>query len=160
MNTATRPAALRPAPAPTLDDRLALARLAMDARLAAASADMLIRTAHIPTPDVEIGPPILTAPDRPLAQLLTRAAHRLATVGWSQHSAVTGAGAICPLWAIRAEAGSEREEGEARSLLLEAIRSEAPDVVSVPYWNARQTGPSVPIRMLHTAARLADHRGI
>ena len=159
MNTATRPAPLRPAPAPTLEDRLTFARHAMDARLDAASADMLIRTAHIPIPDVEIGPPIL-ATDRPLAQLLTRAAHRLATGRWSRDSAIDSTGAICPLYAIQLEASSDAEEGEARTLLLQAIRGEQPDVVSIPYWNARQTGPAAPIRMLQQAAALAQTRGV
>lgn len=140
-------------PTLSLDDRLALTHLAMDHHLGGAGVQYDIRTAHIEIPDVEIGPPILVA-DRPIARLLERAARRLAAGRWSQHSATDSTGAICPLYAIHLEAGSDAEEGEARTLLLQAIRVEDRSVVSIPRWNSQQSGPAAPIRMLQAAARL------
>jgi hypothetical protein len=139
----------------TLDERFALASLAMDNRLNGAGLTFDVNTAGIPIPDVEIGPPILPADDRPIARLLERAASRLAAARWSRHTAVDSTGAICPLYAIHLEAGNDREEGEARTLLLQAIRGEDRNVVSIPHWNSRQGGPAAPIRMLQAAARLA-----
>lgn len=139
----------------TLDDRLALRSLAMDHHLDRAGLAFDVNTAGIPIPDVEIGPPILVADDQPVARLLERAASRLATARWSRHTAIDSTGAICPLHAIHLEAGSDAEEGEARTLLLQAIRVEAPNVVSIPRWNSQQRGPAAPVRMLQAAARLA-----
>ncbi|MFD7554132.1 hypothetical protein ACFV9E_06280 [Streptomyces sp. NPDC059835] len=154
IRTAAAPtqAAARPL---TLDERLALTGLAMDQRLGGAGLTFDVNTAGIPVPDVEIGPSILVADDQPTARLLERAARRLATARWSRHAAVDSTGAICPLYAIHLEASSDREEGEARTLLLQAIRVEDRNVVSIPHWNSRQSGPAVPIRMLQAAARLA-----
>ena len=144
------------APALTLEQKMTLSSLAMDGRLNGAGLAFDVNTAGIPIPDVEIGPPILAAADdQPIARLLERAAHRLATARWSRHTAIDSTGAICPLYAIHLEAGSDREEGEARTLLLQAIRVEDRTVVSIPYWNSRQSGPAAPIRMLQAAARLA-----
>lgn len=140
-------------PALTIEQKMALTHLAMDHHLGGAGVQYDIRTAHIEIPDVEIGPPILVA-DRPIARLLERAARRLAAGRWSQHSATDSTGAICPLYAIHLEAGSDAEEGEARTLLLQAIRVEDRSVVSIPRWNSQQSGPAAPIRMLQAAARL------
>ncbi|MFJ7269406.1 hypothetical protein ACIQV3_22640 [Streptomyces sp. NPDC099050] len=142
-------------PALTLEERLTLSGLAMNDRLGGAGVQYDVRTAHIEIPDVEISPPILVANGQPIARLLERAAHRLATGRWSRHTATDSTGAICPLHAIHLEAGSDREEGEARTLLLQAIRVEDRNVVSIPYWNSRQSGSAAPIRMLQAAARLA-----
>lgn len=142
-------------PALTFDERLALSPLVMDSRLGGAGVQYDIRTAHIEIPDVEIGPPILAADDQPIARLLERAALRLAAGRWSRHTAINSTGAICPLHAIHLEAGSDAEEGEARTLLLQAIRVEDRNVVSIPRWNSQQSGPAAPIRMLQAAARLA-----
>lgn len=139
----------------TLEEKMALASLAMDGRLNGAGLTIGVNTAHIPIPDVEIGPPILVADDLPIARLLERAATRLAAARWSRHSAIDSTGAICPLYAIHLEAGNDREEGEARTLLLQAIRAEDRHVVSIPHWNSQQSGPAAPIRMLQAAARLA-----
>ncbi|MFF3620042.1 hypothetical protein [Streptomyces sp. NPDC002467] len=156
--TATRTAAAptRAAARPlTLDEKLALAGLTMDERLGGAGLAFDVNTASTPIPDVEIGPPILVADDQPIARLLERAARRLTTARWSRHAAVDSTGAICPLHAIHLEAGNDRQEGEARTLLLQAIRAEDRTVVSIPHWNSRQSGPAAPIRMLQAAARLA-----
>ncbi|MFB6805458.1 hypothetical protein [Streptomyces sp. NPDC056387] len=155
--TATRTAAVRTrvaAPAPTLDDRLTLRSLAMDERLAGAHGDMAIRTAGIDTPDVsDLG--YVAQLDNPLAALLQRAQRRLEAAGWCRTAATDSTGAMCPLHAIHLEASSDTEEGEARTLLLRAIRAEDRTVVSIPHWNSRQSGPAAPIRMLQAAARLA-----
>lgn len=154
----TAPAAARvraAAPALTFEQKMALAHLAMDHHLGGAGVKYDVRTAHIEIPDVEIGPPILVTDDQPIARLLERAARRLAAGRWSRHAAIDSTGAICPLHAIHLEAGSDREEGEARTLLLQAIRVEDRNVASIPYWNSQQSGPAAPIRMLQAAARLA-----
>lgn len=153
--TATAARTRAAAPALTLEQRMALTHLAMDDRLETAGLAIAVNTASIPIPDVEIGPPLLVADGQPIARLLERAARRLATGRWSRHSATDSTGAICPLYAIHLEAGSDREEGEARTLLLQAIRVEDRNVVSIPHWNAQQHGPAAPIRMLYAAARLA-----
>ncbi|MFF5445469.1 hypothetical protein [Streptomyces sp. NPDC012888] len=146
------------APAPTLDDRLALTGLAMDTRLDRAGIRVSVATAHIDIPEPEIG--YIAHHDTPIADLLHRARHRLATAGWSRHTAIDGTGAMCPLHAIHLEARNAREEGEARSLLLQAIQAERPDVCSIPRWNSQQTGPAPALRMLGAAAGLATSRGL
>ncbi|MER6778468.1 MULTISPECIES: hypothetical protein [unclassified Streptomyces] len=154
MQTATRLGA-KPAAQPiTLDERLTLSSLAMDERLAGAHGDMAIRTAHIDTPDTsDLG--FVAQLDNPLAALLQRAQRRLEAAGWCRTAATDNTGAICPLHAIHLEASSDTEEGKARTLLLQAIRVEDRNVVSIPHWNSQQSGPAAPIRMLRAAARLA-----
>ncbi|MFE3577867.1 DUF6197 family protein [Streptomyces vinaceus] len=145
---------VRAAAALTLDERLAFRGLAMDDRLVDAHGDMAIRTAGIDTPDAsDLG--YVAQLDNPLAALLQRARCRLENAGWCRTAATDSTGAICPLHAIHLEASSDAEEGEARTLLLQAIRSEDRNVVSIPLWNSRQSGPAAPIRMLQAAARLA-----
>ncbi|MEV6580246.1 hypothetical protein AB0M92_19010 [Streptomyces sp. NPDC051582] len=164
MQAATR-LGTKPATRPiTLDDRLALRGLAMDERLDQAAADHLIRTAHIDIPHVETGPPILptqTSPYRtPIAQLLHQAQQQIAKPGgWSRDTAVEGS-AMCPLFAIRTYADGPGQEGQARTMFLDAIRAEWPHTAGVPRWNAQQPGPANPIRMLGNAAREADRRGL
>lgn len=147
------------APALTLDDRLALAHLEMDDRLATRSAAWAVDTAHIPleAPELLAPTPASSPYSTPVAAVLQEAHHLIATRGWCRRWLTDEAGALCLLGAIRTAAGGQGQlADQAEELLLEAIRLEQPDTSSVPSWNDVQRGPQPVLRMLARAARQAD----
>jgi hypothetical protein len=165
MTTTTLAPATRP-PTLDLDDRLALASLAMDERLDHAAVSFEVNTAHIPAdPPAEVTVPHLpqtAAPapyTTPLAALLHRARVRLQTDGWSREAALEEDGRRCAIGAIRREAASRWQADDACVLLLEAIqRHWAAD--TIPSWN-RQQGSVAPVLLaFDRAAELAHQRSI
>ncbi|MFJ7156425.1 hypothetical protein ACIQUQ_15935 [Streptomyces sp. NPDC101118] len=173
--TAGRPPAPESAPARglTLEDRLALADATMTARLAAAAVAYEVNTAHIPTGPLDLTDvvrlPLAPSPrppgeahTTPVAALLQRAHHRLATGGWCSGRLVDEDGARCLLGALRAEAhGDAGLEGSAADLLLDTIRRTfAADVPSVPRFNDAFATPSVPLRTLAQATTRAATQGL
>lgn len=165
MTTTTLAPATRP-PTLTLDDRLALAALAMDGRLDQAAVAFEVNTAHIPaeTP-VEITIPqvpqtAVPAPyTTPLAALLHRAATRLQTDGWTTECMVDEQGRRCPIGAIRVEADSRWQADDACVLLLEAIQRHW-QAETIPSWNARQTSVAPIMIAFGRAAELANNRNL
>lgn len=163
MTTATiAPAA---PPALTLDDRLALANLAMDDRLDQAAVAFEVNTARLPAePAVEITIPHLpqtAAPapySTPIAALLHRAAVRLETDGWARGS-LREDSRRCAIGAIRAEAANRHQADDASALLLDIVRREFGGD-TVPSWNDQQSSPRPVILALGRAAQHADARGI
>jgi hypothetical protein len=177
------PAVPRAAPDPTtptidldLEARLALVDAAMTVRLEQALVQLGIDAAHpetIPDPQgftVE-GLAAYTAtvprpaPDlypTPVAAVLQRAAGRLETDGWCRGAMRDASGARCLYGAIHREVGgSPGLESAALDILLAAIRREFdPGAETVPSFNDRLGGPRVALRLLDSAARLADARGM
>lgn len=150
----------KPAPL-SFDERLALAALAVDARINSAPLD-LAEVIRIP----ELAPEPLTptsAPARystPIAGVLHRARIRIENDGWLQGARRDEQGARCLDGAVRYEASSRNEAVDALTLLLESIQRDFPDVETVPSWNDAQTSPAPVLLALGRAAELADSRGI
>lgn len=134
------------APAPlTFDQRLALAVLSIDART---------ETEPFNLADV-VTAPVVTTP--PVAALLQRAHRRvLRDGGWSRDAARTGSGGLCLAEAIRAEARSHADEGEARLLLRQVLGGGDP----IPEMNRRLNSASHAAQVLSQAAITAATRGI
>ncbi|QTD96991.1 DUF6197 family protein [Streptomyces cyanogenus] len=155
MTTTTAPTT-RPPRALTFDERLALAPLAIDARIATTPLDL----ADVIRLPVDTRPPAAPGPYRtPLAALLHRAAVRIETDGWATGACRDEDGRRCLVGAIRAEASSRRLADDACTLLLDVIRREfggADD--TVPSWNDRQTSPRPVLLALGRAAQLASDR--
>ncbi|RXS84219.1 hypothetical protein EST92_11720 [Streptomyces sp. TM32] len=153
------PATRAPAPAAlSFDERLALAALAVDAR---------INTEPLDLADVIRGPvntPVAPAPQpyrTPIAALFHRAHIRLLNGGWCASRLRDEQGARCLIGAIRAEAGSRSEADDACVLLLDIIRDEFdPSAETIASWNGRQRDGHMPARILGHAANRADARGI
>ncbi len=144
-------------PALTFDERLALAALAVDARIATEPLDL----ADVIRGPVEVPAPQLQPYRTPIAALLHRAHTRLLTVGWCADRLRDEQGARCLVGVIRAEAGSRREADDACVFLLDVIRNEFdPTAETVPSWNDRQGGGRMPARILGHAASRAGARGI
>lgn len=143
-------------PALDFDARLALAALAVDARIDTTPLDL----ADVITLPVEVPRPAPAPYRTPLATLLHRASVRLATDGWCPDRYRDEQGGRCLVAAIRVEATSRGEADDACALLLEAIQREFVDAETVPSWNGRQHGPRIPLRVLGWAADMADARGI
>lgn len=177
------PAASRAAPGHTpstpaldLETRLALTDAAMTLRLEEALLRVGIDTAHaetvLSTDDFTteaLAAYTATAPrpapdlyPTPVAALLQRAAARLETDGWCQGAMRDATGARCLYGVIHVEAGgSPGLESDALDVLLQAIRREFdPGAASVPAFNDSLGGPRVAVRLLESAARLADARGL
>lgn len=160
MPTLTRqPATQAPAPVrkPSFDERLALAALAVDARIDTEPldmADVIRRPVDAPARQLQLY-------RTPMAALLHRAHARLLNDDWCANRLRDEQGARCLVGVIRAEAGSRREADDACAFLLDVIRAEFdPTAETVPSWNDRQRDGRMPARILgHTAAR-ADARGI
>ncbi|MFJ6938715.1 hypothetical protein [Streptomyces sp. NPDC101132] len=163
------------APGPTLEDRLALADATMTARLAEAAVAYEVNTAHLATEPLDLAdvvtlplapPPPPDSPAEthptPVAALLQRAHHRLATRGWCTGRLVDEDGARCLLGALRAEAhGDPRLEGDAADVLLDTIRRTfGADVPSVPHFNDAFGSPTIPLRLLTRAITTATTRGL
>ncbi|MFF7411644.1 DUF6197 family protein [Streptomyces lydicus] len=155
---ATRTPAPATAPALSFDERLALAALAVDAR---------INTVPLDLADVIRGPvetpaaPVLQPYRTPMAALLHRAQTRLLADGWCPDRLRDEQGALCMIGAIRAEAGSRREADDACTFLLDIVRDEFdPTAETIASWNCRQRDGHMPARILGHAASRADARGI
>ncbi|MFI8103296.1 hypothetical protein [Streptomyces sp. NPDC086023] len=157
----------------TLEDRLALADATMTARLAEAAVAYEVNTAHLPTEPLDLADVVTLAPApsphppedayaTPVAALLQRAHHRLATGGWCSGRLVDEDGARCLLGALRAEArGDAGLEGTAADVLLDTIRRTFDaDVPSVPRFNDAFGSPSIPLRTLARAADRAAAQGL
>lgn len=159
MPTLTRPPATRaPAPAAlSFDERLALAVLAVDARIDTDSLDL----ADVICGPVDVPAPVLQPYRTPIAALLHRAHTRLLNDGWCTDRLRDEQGARCLVGGIRAEAGSRREADDACAFLLDVIQREFdPNAETVPSWNDRQRDGRMPARILGHAAARADARGI
>ncbi|MGW7046405.1 DUF6197 family protein [Streptomyces avermitilis] len=145
----------------------------MIVRLDEATVAFEVNTAHIDTAPVDLANvvtgPIDTAPavltdlfSTPVAAVLQRAHHRLASSGWCTNALVDADGARCMLGVIRIEAhGDRRLEGDAAGVLLDAIRRQFGDGVdSVASFNDAHGTARIPLRMVDQAAGLADARGL
>jgi len=164
MTTITRAPATQAPPALDLDDRLALASLAMDQRLDQAAVAFEVNTAHIPaTPLPEITIPQLpqtavpTPYTTPLAALLHRALVRLQTDGWTRECLVEEDGRRCAIGAIRREADSRWQADDACVLLLEAIQRHWA-AETIPSWNAQQPSSAPVLLAFERATELAHNR--
>ncbi|MYV77773.1 hypothetical protein GT352_28145 [Streptomyces sp. SID1046] len=151
MNALAPAAALvAAAPALTLDERLALAGLAMDDRLDRAALAVAIRTAPIEIPEILVDPqPSALAAPTTAADVLHEAGRLIREHGWMCGYVGSAATGYCVIGAIRTAAGGNHglEDG-ANDLLLERIRAEQPDALSIGAWNDAQSGPTPVIRML------------
>jgi hypothetical protein len=155
MTTITAPAASPPA-ALTFDERLALAALAVDARIPTTPLD-LADVVHLP---VDSPAPAAANPYRtPIAALLHRARIRIETDGWATGACRDEDGRRCLVGAIRAEAASRRQADDACALLLDIIRKEFGGE-TVPSWNDAQTSPRPVILALGRAADVANNRNL
>ncbi|MCX4778153.1 DUF6197 family protein [Streptomyces sp. NBC_01264] len=139
-------------PALTLDGRLALSQLAMDHRLDGASVQYVIRTAHIEIPEILVDPLPVTAPavqPTTVADVLAAARHLISAYGWIRQYVGRAETGYCLIGAIRAAAGGNRRlEDSAEGLILDRIRAQVPDVLSVGQWNDNQHGPAPVLRIL------------
>ncbi len=163
MTTITRHAASPPAPAATqpltFDERLALAALAVDARINSTPLDLadIIRTPfEAPHPNAPTACPYNT----PLATVLHRAGIRLEAGGWCTGALRDEQGRACLIQSIRAEAASRDQADDACALLLEAIRRDYTDADTIPSWNDAQRNPRLPLLYLGRAADLAHARNL
>ncbi|WP_019358000.1 DUF6197 family protein [Streptomyces sp. AA1529] len=144
---------------PGLEARLAAVDAAMTVRLDEAALAHAVNTAHLPGPEVEIPHlPVATQPaaeQTPVAALLHRARARILRDGWCREAARTSGG-MCLAEAIRAEARSHRDEGEARLLLRRALGGGDP----IPEQNRRLANTAHAAAVLGAAADLATQRGL
>ncbi|MGA4875855.1 DUF6197 family protein [Streptomyces lydicamycinicus] len=148
----------RTARALSFDERLALAALAVDARIDTRPLDLAdVIRGPVDTPTAPAPQPYRT----PIAGLFHRAQTRLLRDGWCADRLRDEQGARCLVGAIRAEAGSRGEADDACTLLLDIVRSEFdPTAETIASWNDRQRDGHMPARILGHAASRADARGI
>lgn len=147
---------------PSLEERMALSGLAMDAKLGGAGVEFDVRTAGIAIPEILTGPMLDDSPRPPasVAEVL-RAAHQLMVDrGWCRRWLTGADGAGCLLGAIRAAGGGSGNQERAEELLLALIQAEFPDAATVSGWNDGQQDGRPALRMLDRAARHADRHGI
>ncbi|MFJ4932334.1 hypothetical protein ACIP8U_00485 [Streptomyces pseudovenezuelae] len=171
------PASPHPAPELDLDTRLLLLNIEMDARLQRAAVAFEVNTAHLPGADpipdtpgtVPLTPTLTPAPQTspystPLADLLDRARHYIATRGLLQGNLRDENdvhGARCPIGALRYEAGANRHlADDACVLLLDVIQAEFTDAETIPSWVDAQTSPAPVLACMSRAAELAHHRNL
>jgi hypothetical protein len=159
MTTKTlAPSASAAATAPlSFDERLALAALAVDARINTQPldlADVIRLPDHTPQPATPC--PYTT----PIAAALHRARVSLETGGWCTGALRDEQGARCLIGSIRAEAHSRSAADDACALLLEAIRRDFRDAETIPSWNDAQRGSRLPLLYLDRAAELAHARNL
>lgn len=135
------------------DERLALAVLAVDARIDSQPFDLadVIRAPALEPEPLEVSPPF--------AAVLRRARARLLRDGWTTGHCRTSQ-AKCAYEAIRLEAESPGQAADACAILLDAIRAEFPHALTVPDWNDQQTNSGPVLRMLDRAAASAEQQGI
>lgn len=148
------PAAVQAAAAPalTFDERLALRGLAMDEPLNTAGMAIAVRTAHIEIPEILVDPLPTTSPvtaPTTVEEVFAEAARLIRAHGWIRQYVGRAETGYCAIGAVRAAAGGNRGlEDAAEEHLLDRIRAEQPDVLSVGSWNDAQSGPGPVIRML------------
>jgi hypothetical protein len=137
----------------TFEERLTLSPLAMDDRLDQAGVAFDVNTASIELPEA---PEILTAPipaavpaPATVPEVFAEAARLIRTHGWiCGYVGHAGVG-YCAIGAVRKAAGGEgRLADDACDALLDRIRRQFPDALSVGDWNDAQTGPAPVLRML------------
>lgn len=142
-----------------LEARLALADVEMTDRLAragmahsvnSAAPETTVDLAQVVTVPVVDPAPCVT----PVAALLHRARARILRDGWCRDAAADG-DAMCLTEAIRTEAHSHAEEGEARILLRRALGGDP-----IPEMNRRLTSASQAAQVLATAAAMATQQGL
>ncbi|MFD5509003.1 hypothetical protein ACFWIB_14670 [Streptomyces sp. NPDC127051] len=153
MPTRTQAApALSTAPTPTLDDKFVLCSLAMDDRLGRAGLAFDVDTAHIEFPEILADPLSTAGPaTRPgtVDEVYAEAARLIDTHGWITRYVGRADTGYCLIGAIRAAAGGNRRlEDAAETQMLERIRRQFPDVLSVGQWSDGQSGPAPVLRML------------
>jgi hypothetical protein len=156
---AASPSAPVGTPPLTFDERLALAALAVDARIDSTPldlADVIRIPAEAPLPASSAICPYST----PLAALLHRAGIRLETGGWCTGALRDEQGAACLIGAIRAEAATRDQADDACAVLLEAIQKDFADADTIPSWNDTQANPRLPLLYLGRAADLAHARNL
>jgi hypothetical protein len=140
------------------DQRLALAALAVDARLDTGALDL----ADVVTGPVELPAAPELPYSTPVAALLQRAARRLTVGGWCRGRMVDETRARCLYGALQGEdPGGAHIDGALR-LLLEVLRREfGPGIETIPTVNDRLlSGQDHAVRVLRDAARLADARNL
>jgi hypothetical protein len=156
--TLTQPAPAAAAKPLTFDERLALAALAVDARINTQPLDL---TDVIRLPEAaptRLTPTAAPCPyTTPIAGLLHRARTRLERDGWCRDNLYDEQGAICPIRAIRLEAHTRGQADDACVLLLEAIQRDFA-AETIPSWNAAQTSPAPVLLAFGRAAELAHAR--
>jgi hypothetical protein len=145
-------------PALSFDERLALAALAVDARIDTEPLDLAdVIRGPVEAPTAPTFQPYRT----PMAALLHRAHTRILRDGWCADRLRDEQGAVCLIGAIRAEAGSRSAADDACVLLLDIVRNEFdPSAETIASWNDRQRDGHMPARLLGHAASRADARGI
>ncbi|MFZ3473113.1 DUF6197 family protein [Streptomyces sp. 4.24] len=140
------------APALTFDERLALSPLAMNDRLDLAGLAFDVNTAAIPVeaPEILTAPAPAATPKPVTVDDVLREARRLITAhGWIRQYVGRAETGYCLIGAIRAAAGgNSRLEDEAETGMLDRIRRQFPDALSVGAWNDAQCGPAPVLRML------------
>lgn len=164
MYTLTAPQTCQaPAAQPDFEARLAARDAAMTLRLEEAALAHAVNTAHLPTVEVDFPHlPVDTAPTAeedgagPVAALLRRAQQRILRDGWCRDAARGGHGGVCLAGAIRAEARSHRDEGEARVLLRRALGGGDP----ISEANRRLRSAHEAAQVLGRAAALAGRSGL
>lgn len=160
-----------PAPALSLEARMAAVDAAMTIRLEMASLANDINTAHIATEPTDLADIIRGPVDTPrtpvdlyptpVAALLQRAHRRLTDEGWCGHAPTSAQGANCLQSAIYKEArGDYGLAAEGLDVLMDAIRRQFTNADSVPGFNDAWGRSTVPLRLLGAAASAADTRGI
>ncbi|MGW6872892.1 DUF6197 family protein [Streptomyces xanthophaeus] len=147
------PAAVQAAAPLTLEERLALAGLAMDGRLGRAGIENDVRTAHIAIaelPEILVAPqPAAPAVPTTAKEVLREAARLITAHGWRKGYVGSKTTGYCVIGAVQAAAGGDsRLEDAAEALLLDRIRAEQPDLLSAGQWNDAQSGPGPVVRML------------
>ncbi|MEU3528840.1 hypothetical protein AB0E62_34165 [Streptomyces sp. NPDC038707] len=155
MTTIAAPVASPPR-ALTFDERLALAVLAVDARIPTTQLD-LADVIRIP---VDAPPSAAPTPyQTPLAALFHRALVRIETDGWARGALRDENGRRCAIGAIRAEAASAGQADEASAILLDVVRREFGGD-TVPSWNDAQTSPRPVLLALSRAAEHAHNHNL
>lgn len=145
-----------------LDARMAARGAEMTMRLETAALAHAVNTAHLPGPQVDVPhlpvdtqPATQTDDDSPVAALLRRARARILRDGWCRDTARAAGGAMCLAEAIRAEARSHADEGEARLLLRRHLGGD-----NIPTANQRLRSAGEAAQVLARAATEATARGL
>lgn len=139
----------------SFDERLAIAALAVDARINTTPLD-LADIIRIPVDTPPSTPP--NPYNTPVAATLHKARLRLETGGWCTGALRDDQGANCLIGAIRAEAPTGGAADDACVVLLEAIRRDFPTAETIPTWNDSRNCPRQPLLYLDRAAVLAHAR--
>ncbi|MFI8191383.1 hypothetical protein ACIF8T_21610 [Streptomyces sp. NPDC085946] len=155
--TAAPPIARAAASQLSFEERLALAALAVDARIATTPLDL----ADVIRLPVETPQPSTPCPyDTPLAAVLHRARVRLETAGWCTGQLRDEQGAACLIGAIRSEAASRGQADDACALLLQLIQRDFGDDHTIPSWNDTQNSPRPVLLYLDRAAEHAHNHNL